>query len=75
MPVSKERENRLKYGYGERSQLLVLDLEVKDEVVLDSEYLSDQPKKYNKIQNKEVIKKMKSIKLRHSAFTEWVYYV
>ena len=44
MPVSKERENRLKYGYGERSQLLVLDLEVRDEVVPDSEYLSDQPK-------------------------------
>ena len=45
MPVSKERENRLKYGYGERSQLLVLDLKVRDEVVPDLEYLSDQPKK------------------------------
>ena len=75
MPVSKERENRLKYGYGERSQILVLDLKVKDEVVLDSEYLSDQPKNDQKIQNSEVIKKLKCIKLRHSAFTECLYYV
>ena len=75
MPVSKERENRLKYGYGERSQLLVLDLEVKDEVVLDSECFSNQPKNYHKIQNNEVIKKLKCIKLRHSAFTECLYYI
>ena len=70
MPISKERENRLKYGYGERSQLLVLDLEVKDEVVPDSVYLSVQLENYYKIQNREVIKKLKCIKLSHSAFTE-----
>ena len=75
MPVSNERENRLKYGYRERSQLLVLDLEVKDEVVPNSDYLSGQLKNYYKIQNREVIKKLKCIKLRHSAFTECLYYV
>ena len=75
MPVSKERESRLKYGYGERSQLLVLDLNVKDEVVPDSEYFPIPPKNDNKIQNNEVIKKLKCIKLRHNAFTECLYYV
>ena len=75
MPFSKEREKRLEYGYGEVSDIVVLDLNVKDEVVLDSEYLSDQPKNEYNIQNKEVIKKLKCIKLRHNAFTECLYYV
>ena len=75
MPVSQERENRLKYGYGKRSQLLVLDLNMKDEVVPDSEYFSHQPKNEHKIQNNQVITKLKFIKLWHSAFTECLYYV
>ena len=48
MPVSKERENRLKYGYGERSQILVLDLNMKNEGVSYSEYLSNPPKMITK---------------------------
>ena len=70
MPVSKERENRLKYGYGERSQLLVLDLEVKDEVVPDSIYFSGQQENYYKIQLGRLSKKLNCIKLSHGVFTE-----
>ena len=75
MPVSKERKNRLKYGYGKKSQILVLDLNVKDEVVPDSKYFSKPLKNDNKTQTNEVIKKLKCIKLRHKAFTECLYYV
>ena len=75
MPVFKERENRLKYGYRERSQILVLDLNVEDEVVPDSEYFLNPPKIDNKIQNNELIQKLKCIKLRHNTFTECLYYV
>ena len=75
MPVSKEREHRLKYGYRERSQILVLDLNMKDEVVPDSEYFLNPPKIDNKLQKNEVIKKLKCIKLRNSTFTEYLYYV
>ena len=39
MSPYKEREKILKYGYGEKPQLLALNLEVKDEVVPDSIYL------------------------------------
>ena len=75
MPVSKERKNRLKYGYGKKSQILVLDLKVKDKVVPDSKYFSKPLKNDNKIQNNKVIKKLKCIKLRHNAFTECLCYV
>ena len=73
MPFSKEREKRLEYGYGEVSDIVVLELNVKDEVVPDSEYFSDQPKNDYKIQN--VMKKLKCIKLRHSTFIECLYYI
>ena len=49
MSTYKEREKILRYGYGEKPQLLILNFEVKDEVVLDSEYLSGQSKNYYKI--------------------------
>ena len=74
MSTYMEREKILKYGYGEKPQLLALNLEVKDEVVPNSVYLSGQLENYYKIQNREVIKKLKCIKLRHSAFTECLYY-
>ena len=73
MSFSKEREKRLEYGYGEVSDIVVLDLNMKDKVVSDSEYFSNQSKNDNKIQN--VMKKLKCIKLRHSTFIECLYYV
>ena len=73
MSFSKEREKRLEYGYGEVSDIVVLDLNVRDEVVPDSEYFSDQPKNDYKIQ--KVTKTLKCIKLRHSTFIKCLYYV
>ena len=70
MSTYKERENILKYGYGEKPQLLALNLEVKDEIVPDSIYFSGQQENYYIMQNKKVIKKLNCIKLSHSAFTE-----
>ena len=76
MPFSKEREKRLEYGYGEVSDIVVLDLNVKDEVVPDSECFLDQPQNDYKIQNLErIITKLKCIKLRHSNFIECLYHV
>ena len=76
MPSSKEREKRLKNGCGEVSDIVVLDLNVKDEVVPDSKYFLDQPQNDYKIQNLErIITKLKFIKLRHSTFTECLYFV
>ena len=73
MPYSKERDKRLEYGYGEISDIVVLDLNVKDEVVPDSEYFLDQPQNDYKIQNLErIITKLKCIKLRHSTKCNFV---
>ena len=70
MSTYKEREKILKCGYGEKPQLLALNLEVKDEVVPDSIFLAGQQENYCKIKNREVIKKLKCTKQSHSAFTE-----
>ena len=51
MSFSKEREKRLEYGYGEVSDIEYLDEKVKDEVVSDSEYFSNQSNNDNKIKN------------------------
>ena len=50
MSTYKEREKILRYGYGEKPQLLTLNFEVKDEVVPNPVYLSGQQENYYKIQ-------------------------
>ena len=65
MPFSKERVKRLEYGWGEISDIAVLDLNVKDEIVLEN--FLDQPQNNSKIQNLErIITRLKCIKLKHS---------
>lgn len=65
MPFSKERVKRLEYGWGEISDIVVLDLNVQDEIV--PEYFLDQPQNNSKIQNLErIITRLKCIKLKHS---------
>ena len=73
MSFSEERDKRLEYGYGEVSDIVVLDENVKDEVVSDSEYFSNQSNNDNKI--KKLMKRLKCIKLRHNTFMECLYYV
>ena len=69
MSTYKEWEKILKYGYGEKPQLLALNFEVKDEVVPDPTYLSGQQENY-KFQIGRSSKKLNCIKLSHSVFTE-----
>ena len=67
------KRKKLEYGWGEVSDIVVLDLNVKDEVVPDSKYFWDQPQNDYKIQNLErIITKLKYIKLRHSTKCNFV---
>ena len=65
MPFSKERVKRLEYGWGEISDIAVLDLNLKDQIV--PENFLDEPQNNSKIQNLErIITRLKCIKLKHS---------
>ena len=47
MPFSKERVKQLEYGWGEISDIAILDLNVKDDMV--PENFLDQPQNNSKI--------------------------
>ena len=73
MSFSEERQKRLDRGYGEVPYIEYLDENVADEVVSDLEYFSNQSNNNNKIKN--LMKRLKCIKVRHYTFIECLYYV